>query len=101
MNQELAERLYRTYFAAVYGVCFLYMRNEADACDAVQETFLRMLSGRFVYESDEKTKAWLIVTASNVCRNSLVCWWRRKVHAADRLPEPAAAGAERGRRRGR
>lgn len=74
-----AENLYRKHFAAIYSVCFLYMKNEADACDMVQETFLRLLQGHFTYEGDEKTKAWLIVTASNCCKSQLRKSWRRNI----------------------
>lgn len=38
MKVKEAEALYHKYFAAVYSICFLYMKNEADACDMVQET---------------------------------------------------------------
>lgn len=78
MQMEKAEELYHKYFAAVYSVCFLYMKNEADACDMVQETFLRLLQGKFGYEDEEKAKAWLIVTASNCCKSQLRRSWRKK-----------------------
>lgn len=76
-NLEI-EQIYRKHFAAVYSICFLYMKNEADACDMVQETFLRLLQGYFTYQSEEKTKAWLIVTASNCCKKQLRKNWRKK-----------------------
>lgn len=78
MQMEHAEELYQKYFTAVYSVCFLYMKNQADACDMVQETFLRMLQGKFNYEDEEKAKAWLIVTASNCCKSQLKRSWRKK-----------------------
>ena len=79
MQVKEAEALYHKYFAAVYSVCFLYMKNEADACDMVQETFLQLLQGRFTYQNQEKTKAWLIVTASNCCKKQLRKSWRKKI----------------------
>jgi RNA polymerase sigma factor, sigma-70 family len=83
MKVKEAEALYQKYFAAVYSICFLYMKNEADACDMVQETFLQLLQGRFTYQSQEKTKAWLIVTASNCCKKQLRKSWRKKQVAYD------------------
>ena len=80
MQVKSAEELYNKYFAAVYSVCFLYMKNQADACDMVQETFLRLLQGKFAYEDEEKARAWLIVTASNCCKSQLrKCWRKRQV----------------------
>lgn len=61
MDTREAERLYQKYFSAVYRICFLYMKQEADTFDMVQETFLRLLRSHPVFESDEKAKAWLIL----------------------------------------
>lgn len=83
MRVKEAESLYHKYFAAVYSVCFLYMKNEADACDMVQETFLRLLQSRFQYQDGEKAKAWLIVTASNCCKSQLRKSWRKRQVAYD------------------
>ena len=77
------ERIYDLYFDTVYRVCFIYMKNSADAQDMAQETFLQMLRKPFNYESDEKTKAWLIVCASNLCKNHLKKWWRKKSVSLD------------------
>lgn len=78
MDSAQAETLYQRYFDTLYRVCFLYMKNEADSLDAVQETFLRLIRSGFKEESEEKTKAWLIVTASNYCKKQLSHWWRKK-----------------------
>lgn len=78
MQNLEVEQIYRKYFAAIYSICFLYMKNEADACDMVQETFLKILQGYFTYQNEEKTKAWLIVTASNCCKKQLRKSWRKK-----------------------
>ncbi len=83
MQIREAESLYHKYFATVYSICFLYMKNEADACDMVQETFLRLLQSRFTYHDQEKAKAWLIVTASNCCKSQLKKSWRKKQVAYD------------------
>lgn len=83
MQMDKAKELYQKYFAAVYSVCFLYMKNEADACDMVQEAFLRMLQRDFAYEDEERAKAWLIVTASNCCKSQLRRSWRKKQVAYD------------------
>lgn len=75
---DSVEQLYQRYYNAVYRICFLYMKNEADACDMVQETFLRLMKNRPSFENEDKAKAWLIVTASNCCKTQLGKWWRVK-----------------------
>ena len=47
--------------------------------DAVQETFLRLLRSAPELGSETHEKAWLIVTARNVCKNELARARRREV----------------------
>lgn len=78
MDSERIRDIYDRYFDTIYRICFLYMKNEADTLDAVQETFLRMIQSGFTEYSEEKTKAWLIVTASNYCKKQLGHWWKKE-----------------------
>ncbi len=56
----------------VYRVCFTYFKgNVMDAEDAVQTVFLNLIRSRKTFESAGHQKAWLIVTAANVCKNML------------------------------
>ena len=64
-----AERLVSAYADALYRLCLVRLQNAADAEDAVQETFLRYLSKKPVFESAEHEKAWLLKVALNVCRD--------------------------------
>lgn len=43
----------------------------------MQETFLRLMTNGKRFESEKHEKAWLIVTASNLCRDALKTWWRK------------------------
>lgn len=83
MDQREVKRLYQLFFDMLYRICFLYMKQESDACDMVQETFLRLLKSKPEFDSDEKAKAWLIVTASNCCKTQLKKWWRSRREAYD------------------
>ena len=67
---EITE-LYNRHADTVWRVCFSFMGNHADAQDMLQETFLRLMRSEKRFESEEHEKAWLIVTASNVCKNAL------------------------------
>ena len=44
----------------------------------MQEVFLKMLKYNGMFESEEHLKAWLIVTASNYCKDQLKHWWRQR-----------------------
>lgn len=78
MNNNEISRIYDLYFDTVYRVCFLYTKNHTDAQDLTQETFCKMLHKPFNYNTDEQTKSWLIVCASNLCKNHLKKWWNKK-----------------------
>lgn len=75
-GKEIAE-IYNRHVDAVYRVSYSFMKNKADAEDAVQETFLRLLSCGKAFENERHERAWLIVTASNICKDNLKKWWRK------------------------
>lgn len=81
-DKEITE-IYDRHVDTVYRVCYSFMKNQADAEDQVQETFLRLLSTGKQFESERHEKAWLIVTASNLCKDALKKWWRRNENIED------------------
>ena len=83
-------QIYNRHVDTVYRVCYSFMKNKADTEDMVQETFLRLLSSGKVFEDHRHEKAWLIVTASNLCKDSLKKWWRRTESIEDQCPALAA-----------
>ena len=83
-KQEFVE-VYDRHVDTVYRVCYSFMKNRADTEDMVQETFLRLLSAGKGFENERHEKAWLIVTASNVCKDTLKKWWRKNENIEDFL----------------
>ena len=59
------------------------MKNPADTEDAVQDTFFQLIKSGPAFESEEHEKAWLIRTATNICKNMLKHWWRRHENIED------------------
>lgn len=89
-GKEITE-IYDRHVDTVYRICFSFMKNTADTEDLVQEAFLRLISSGKKFKSTEHEKAWLIVTASNLCKDALKKWWRRNENIddfADALQEP-------------
>lgn len=90
-NEEITQ-IYLRQADTVYRVCALFFPGSgADAEDAVQSTFLRLMKYRTTFESREHEKAWLIVAASNVCRRMLANGWRRRVDMDEGAAERQAA----------
>lgn len=81
-DREIAE-LYQRHVDTACRVCFSYMKNRADTEDMVQDTFIKLISSGACFNSVEHEKAWLIVTASNLCKNTLRHWWRRRENMED------------------
>lgn len=71
-------QLYEMHFASLYRVAFLYMKQEDDALDMVQETFLKLINSKFQSRTKEQTKGWLMVTLCNCCKTRLSHWWNKK-----------------------
>ena len=83
-DKEIAE-IYERHSKTVYRVCFAYMKNPMDTEDAVQETFVRLITKSPRLESEEHEKAWLIRTAANICKDELKNWWRKHENIDDHL----------------
>lgn len=77
-DKEVSE-IYNRHVKTVYRVCFMFMKNSHDTEDMVQNAFIRLMRDATVFESDEHEKAWLIRTATNLCKDSFKHWWSKTV----------------------
>ena len=82
-KEEWFTQVYEKYVEDIYRRCFSFMKSQADTEDAVQETFLKLYHSKTEFETMEHIKAWLIVTASNHCKNILKHWWRKRKNLQD------------------
>lgn len=69
--------IYTRHVDTVYRVCFAFMKTPTEAEDMVQETFLKLMVSGKSFENERHERAWLIVTASNACKDALRKWWRK------------------------
>ena len=82
------EACYERTVDAVYRTCRIYFKgNTADIEDAVQTTYLNLIKAKPKFENESHEKAWLVVTASNVCKNMLKSFWRKNRVDMEELPE--------------
>ncbi len=81
-GKEITE-IYNRQVDTVYRICYSFLKNPSDTEDLVQETFLRLMRTGILFQSEEHEKAWLIVTASNLCKDSLKAKWRKQEPLAD------------------
>lgn len=63
--------IYARQVKTIWRVCFSYMQNSVDTDDMVQETFVRLMTYSPKFENEKQERAWLIKTASNLCKDIL------------------------------
>ena len=69
-NKEL-ERIYNDTYRSVYWTAMSLLKNEADAEDIVQETYVTLIDSYDTLREKDKAAAWLKRTAANKCLDRL------------------------------
>lgn len=90
-------RLVEQYQTALRRMCYMMLRDEELAKDAVQETFLKAYRNIGIFRGDCSEKTWLMRIAVNTCRDVKRSAWFRMLDrriTPDDLPEPAVQPAE-------
>jgi len=79
-NETAFAQFYARHVDAIYRLCCIRLENPSDAEDITQETFLRAMRKDGLkdglIDDDEHAKAWLIVTANNLCKTANTHWTR-------------------------
>lgn len=65
------ERVYNVYFDRAFRVAKMLLRNEEQAIDAVQETFIRVYKYRASYDQKSSFNAWFTSILINECKRQL------------------------------
>ncbi len=63
------EAVVRKYADSVLSACIMRLKNEADADDCFQNTFLKLYTNPPKFREEEHIKAWLLRVAINECKN--------------------------------
>ena len=93
--------LVNRFVRPVHALCRRFLGNDAEAEDACQEVFMRLVQGIRSYERQGRFAPWLFKLAANVCRNHQRSSGRRRqreIQAAapvEAAPNPAIEAEER------
>ncbi|HEY1305244.1 MAG TPA: sigma-70 family RNA polymerase sigma factor [Vicinamibacterales bacterium] len=71
-----ALRLFNEHGGAIYRFCRSMLRNESEAEDVVQETFLKLLQHLRADSLRSNIRSWLFTVAANACRDRMR--WRMR-----------------------
>ncbi len=66
-DREAFMEITRIYQKKVYLLAYSYLRNNEDALDIVQETFLRLYQKVDMFRSEKNFQTWLLQIAKNLC----------------------------------
>ncbi|MEG0127112.1 MAG: sigma-70 family RNA polymerase sigma factor [Clostridia bacterium] len=76
MEQKLI-RLVEEYQTCLRRMCYALLRDEDEAQDAVQETFLKAYKAMAAFRGECNEKTWLMRIAINTCRDFRRSAWYR------------------------
>ena len=89
-DREAFETMVREHRRRVFGLCYRYTGNAADAEDLVQEVFLRAYRALDGFRGDSSLSTWIYRIAVNVCLN----WVSSKKRVSgDELPHDVVDGS--------
>jgi len=69
--EKEAEEILDLHGNAILRLALSYLHNKEDAEDILQETMIKFVTVRPVFESDTHRKAWLMRVASNLAKNRI------------------------------
>lgn len=70
-EEYFIKEIMNKYSDMVFRICIIYLRNNADAEDAFQEVFIKIMKYKEKFINNEHEKAWIITVTSNHCKNIL------------------------------
>jgi RNA polymerase sigma factor (sigma-70 family) len=58
-SRKHQEQLYRLYADEMYNVCLMYSESEEDACDILQEAYIRVFRYLNTFQFESSLKTWI------------------------------------------
>lgn len=71
-NEKAIEKIYSITYAQGFSVAFQMMKNEQDALDVMQESYISAFRNLQKLEQPEKIKSWFNRIVANKCKDLLV-----------------------------
>ena len=101
-QKQGVEGIFRRHVKTVYRLCYSYLGSAADAEDATQSVFMKLVDTPRTFENEEHEKAWLLRVAANHCKDVLKSAARTRnvalvdegQSAALQIADPAAQAAQ-------
>ena len=89
-QNDYFERLVNQYQTSLLRTCYMYLRDQEQAKDAVQETFFKAYRNLGAFRGESAEKTWLMKIAVNTCHDMRKTGWFRHMDrrvTPEMLPE--------------
>lgn len=86
-KKEYVQSIVNKYSDMLFRICYCILCNKVDAEDALQDTFVKLLTKAPTFKDDEHEKAWLIKVATNISRNIAMLRLRRSTYNLEDIAE--------------
>ena len=86
-KKEYVQKIVNKYSDMLFRICYCILCNKVDAEDALQDTFVKLLTKAPSFTDEEHEKAWLIKVATNISRNILMLRLRRSTYNLEEIAE--------------
>ncbi len=83
IKKEYVQQIVNKYSDMLFRICYCILCSKVDAEDALQDTFVKLITKEPEFTDDEHEKAWLIKVATNISRNMLMLRLRRSTTNLD------------------
>ncbi len=71
MHTDVLRLTIDQYSDMVYRLCLVYLKNQYDAEDALQDVFIKIMEKAPFFNNENHKKAWIITVTCNHCKNIL------------------------------
>ncbi len=85
-SDEYIEQTVKKYSSSMLKTAFSLLKSTADAEDAVQEAFVKLVTKAPEFENDEHQKAWLLRVTVNISKNMLKSAQRKNLPLTEEIP---------------
>lgn len=86
--------LVKKYIDMVFRIALNYLKNHSDAEDVCQNVFMKLLTERKPFLSDEHIRNWLVRVAINECKKHLRSLWNRRESLDNHAPQAVFSSPE-------
>ncbi|GAB6989982.1 RNA polymerase sigma factor [Paenibacillus pini] len=71
LSKEIQEEIYYEYYDFAYGMILYIVKDHAAAEDIIQDSFIKVIKNKPIFENEVKLRAWLKVVTRNTTINYL------------------------------